>query len=107
MQQLVGGDAPLSAIYANGYGPNASSSGWRKPSPKMFLGAANALSLDLSRSMMIGYRLSDHQACNAAGMAIFFICSVAIAIMLAILVLNGFVSLMIFQQKLISQRGGR
>ncbi len=69
MQQLLGSDAPLAAIYANGHGPGAPASSWRKPSPQMLLQAARALNLDLQRSLLIGDRLSDLQAGAAAGVA--------------------------------------
>ncbi|QNJ30596.1 D-glycero-D-manno-heptose 1/7-bisphosphate phosphatase [Synechococcus sp. PROS-9-1] len=69
MQELLGPDAPLSAIYANGYGPSGPVNSWRKPSPKMLLEAAMALNLDLNGSIMIGDRLSDLQAGAAAGVA--------------------------------------
>ena len=46
MQHLLGCSAPLSAIYANGYGPDAPYDSWRKPSPKMLVQAASDLNLD-------------------------------------------------------------
>jgi D-glycero-D-manno-heptose 1,7-bisphosphate phosphatase len=72
MQQLLGSDAPLAAIYANGHGPGAPASSWRKPSPQMLLHAASALNLDLQCSLLIGDRLSDLQAGAAAGLAMVF-----------------------------------
>lgn len=72
MQQLLGSDAPLAAIYANGHGPDAPASSWRKPSPHMLLQAASALNLDLKSSLLIGDRLSDLQAGAAAGVATVF-----------------------------------
>lgn len=69
MQELLGVDAPLAAIYANGYGPEAPASSWRKPSPKMLLEAAAALNLDLQSSLLVGDRLSDLEAGAAAGVA--------------------------------------
>ncbi|QNI95448.1 D-glycero-D-manno-heptose 1/7-bisphosphate phosphatase [Synechococcus sp. A15-127] len=72
MQELLGLDAPLAAIYANGHGPDAPAGSWRKPSPQMLLEAATALNLDLGRSMLIGDRLSDLQAGAAADLAILF-----------------------------------
>ena len=59
---LLGPNAPIAAIYANGHGPDAPSSSWRKPSPAMLLAASQELNLDLSRSLLIGDRLSDLQA---------------------------------------------
>lgn len=67
MQELLGPEAPLAAIYANGYGPGAPRSSWRKPSPEMLLDAKIALNLDLPHSLLIGDRLTDLQAGSAAG----------------------------------------
>ena len=66
--QLLGPEAPISAIYANGYGPNAPSNSWRKPSPGMLLAAAKDLNIDLSRSILVGDRLTDLQAGASAGL---------------------------------------
>lgn len=68
MIELLGPDAPLAAIYANGHGPDAPPHSWRKPSPAMLLDAADALNLDLAASMLIGDRLSDLKAGAAAGL---------------------------------------
>ena len=67
--ELLGPDAPLAAIYANGHGPDAPATSWRKPSPAMLLAAGEELNLDLSASLLIGDRLSDLQAGAAAGLA--------------------------------------
>ena len=67
--ELLGPDAPLAAIYANGHGPDAPATSWRKPSPAMLLAAGQELNLDLSVSLLIGDRLSDLQAGAAAGLA--------------------------------------
>lgn len=67
--ELLGPDAPLAAIYANGHGPDAPATSWRKPSPAMLLAAGQELNLDLSGSLLIGDRLSDLQAGAAAGLA--------------------------------------
>jgi len=64
---LLGSTAPLAAIYANGHGPDAPTTSWRKPSPAMLFAAAEDLQLDLSRSMLIGDRLSDLEAGAQAG----------------------------------------
>ena len=69
LMELLGPDAPLAAIYANGHGPDAPATSWRKPSPAMLLAAGQELNLDLSGSLMIGDRLSDLQAGAAAGLA--------------------------------------
>jgi D-glycero-D-manno-heptose 1,7-bisphosphate phosphatase len=65
---LLGPNAPLAAIYANGHGPDAPSTSWRKPSPAMLLAGSQELNLDLSRSLLIGDRLSDLKAGARAGL---------------------------------------
>ena len=65
---LLGPNAPIAAIYANGHGPDAPSNSWRKPSPAMLLAASKELNLDLSRSLLIGDRLSDLEAGARAGL---------------------------------------
>jgi len=67
MLELLGPEAPITAIYANGHGPDAPSQSWRKPSPAMLRAAAADLSLDLQRSLLIGDRLTDLRAGAAAG----------------------------------------
>lgn len=67
MLALLGQQAPIAAIYANGHGPDADRSSWRKPNPWMLVEAAADLNLDLSASLLIGDRLSDLQAGAAAG----------------------------------------
>jgi D-glycero-D-manno-heptose 1,7-bisphosphate phosphatase len=67
--ELLGPDAPIAAIYANGHGPDAPATSWRKPSPAMLLAAGQELNLDLGGSLLIGDRLSDLQAGAAAGLA--------------------------------------
>ena len=69
MLELLGQEAPLSAIYACGDGPDAGERSWRKPSPAMILDARDSLKLDLSHSVLVGDRLSDLQAGMAAGVA--------------------------------------
>ena len=68
LQELLGPSAPLSAIYANGHGPDAPLNSWRKPSPAMLEAAASDLRLDLHRSLLVGDRLSDLQAGARAGL---------------------------------------
>jgi D-glycero-D-manno-heptose 1,7-bisphosphate phosphatase len=68
MLELLGPAAQISAIYASGHGPDAPQNSWRKPSPAMLVAAAEDLNLDLSRSLMIGDRLSDLKAAAAAGL---------------------------------------
>ena len=65
---LLGPNAPIAAIYANGHGPDAPSTSWRKPSPAMLLAASQELNLDLKRSLLIGDRLSDLMAGARAGL---------------------------------------
>jgi len=65
---LLGSTAPLAGIYANGHGPDAPPTSWRKPSPAMLLAAAEDLNLDMSRSLLIGDRLSDLKAGKRAGL---------------------------------------
>jgi D-glycero-D-manno-heptose 1,7-bisphosphate phosphatase len=64
----LGPNAPIAAIYANGHGPDAPSTSWRKPSPAMLLAASEELNLDLNRSLLIGDRLSDLKAGARAGL---------------------------------------
>ena len=68
MLDLLGSAAPLAAIYANGYGPEAALTSWRKPSPAMLKEAAVDLNLDLCRSLLIGDRLTDLKSGAAAGL---------------------------------------
>ena len=60
----------ISAIYANGEGPNEFKSykSWRKPNPNMIIKACKDFSIDLSKSFLIGDRLSDIQAGEKAGL---------------------------------------
>ena len=66
--QILGTEILISAIYANGYGPDAPVNSWRKPSPGMLLAATKDLSIDLSRSILVGDRLTDLQAGASAGL---------------------------------------
>lgn len=66
--QILGSEILISAIYANGHGPNAPLNSWRKPSPGMLLAAAKDLNIDLSRSIIVGDRLTDLQAGASAGL---------------------------------------
>lgn len=65
---LLGANAPIAAIYASGHLPDAPCTSWRKPSPAMLLAASQELNLDLSRSLLIGDRLSDLKAGARAGL---------------------------------------
>lgn len=52
----------IDAIYANGYGPDQATQGWRKPNPGMLMEAAADLNIDLAGSVLVGDRLSDLRA---------------------------------------------
>ncbi len=64
---LLGKPMPISAIYANGYGPNASETTWRKPSPIMLIQASKDLNIDLSKSILVGDRHTDLKSGASAG----------------------------------------
>ena len=72
MLSLIHPQNTLIAIYANGLGVDSPNFSWRKPSPEMILNAANFLKLDLSRSLLIGDRLSDLTSGLNAGLLNFF-----------------------------------
>ncbi len=65
--QLFGEPNPITAIYANGLGPDSSEYSWRKPSPEMILNASFSLKIDLGKSILIGDRLSDIKSGLKAG----------------------------------------
>ena len=67
MLELLGQEAEPTAIYANGHGPEAPITSWRKPSPQMILTSSNELSLALDQSILVGDRLSDLQSGASAG----------------------------------------
>jgi D-glycero-D-manno-heptose 1,7-bisphosphate phosphatase len=61
--------AIFDAVVACGHSPEAGAAcGWRKPAPGMILEAAALLDLDLGRSLLVGDKLSDLQAAEAAGL---------------------------------------
>lgn len=68
--------APIARAYhcpyhpEHGIGDYRREHDWRKPNPGMMLQAAADLDLDLSRSALIGDRLSDIEAAAAAGIAL-------------------------------------
>lgn len=68
MINLINKDNSLIAIYANGLETTSPDFSWRKPSPSMLFNAANYLKLDLSKSFLIGDRLSDLIAGLNAGL---------------------------------------
>jgi len=58
------------AVLACGHSPETEPPcGWRKPAPGMIHEAARLLSLDLPRSLMVGDKLADLQAAEAAGLS--------------------------------------
>ena len=62
-------DMVLACPYVtNGRPPFDRDDVWRKPGPGMLLEAQSALNLDLSRSVLVGDRLSDLQAAENAGL---------------------------------------
>jgi D-glycero-D-manno-heptose 1,7-bisphosphate phosphatase len=63
-------DAVLAcAFHEQGQGPLAQiDHPWRKPNPGMILAAAEALGLDLQRSIVIGDKISDIEAAHRAGL---------------------------------------
>ena len=63
-------DAVLAcAFHEQGRGPLAQTDHpWRKPNPGMILAAAEALGLDLGRSIMVGDKISDVEAAHRAGL---------------------------------------
>jgi len=59
MVKQINIDNSLIAIFANGLGPDAPLHSWRKPSPLMIQNASFNLKIDLSKSIIIGDRLTD------------------------------------------------
>ena len=59
----------INAIYANGENSSNSlkNTSWRKPNPNMILRAAKDFNLELSKSFLIGDRLSDISSGERAG----------------------------------------
>lgn len=72
-EQLAQAGAPLDAVLHCPHLPDAEVAAYRracdcrKPAPGLVLQAAQALSLDLSRCVLVGDKLSDIQAGRAAG----------------------------------------
>ena len=73
--RLAASGAHLDAVFACGYHESgrgnlaAADHPWRKPAPGMFLEAAERMSLDLSRSLIVGDRAQDLAAGRAAGLS--------------------------------------
>ena len=70
MCKIIDHPNPIHAIYANGEGPNElhPNESWRKPNPNMILKASEDFKIDLSKSILIGDRLSDIQCGENAGL---------------------------------------
>jgi D-glycero-D-manno-heptose 1,7-bisphosphate phosphatase len=72
-QHFLAAGAPIERVYFSPYHPTAGLGKYlkddvsRKPHPGMILQAQIDLSIDLSRSMLIGDNLSDIQAGTSAG----------------------------------------
>ena len=69
MIELLGLPSLISGIYANGYKDFSNSQNWRKPFPGMILASAKELKINLSKSILIGDRLSDLKAGADAGIS--------------------------------------
>ena len=69
MLEIINLPNTINAIYANGEGPNelTSNKSWRKPNPSMIIKASEDFNIDLSKSILIGDRLSDMQSGEKAG----------------------------------------
>lgn len=72
-QQFLIAGAPIDRVYfspchpTDGVGAYAKDDYFRKPHPGMILQAQNDFSIDLTRSVLVGDRVTDIQAGNAAG----------------------------------------
>ena len=65
--RLIGPTKSLAGIYANSFLDGEEDNSWRKPGAGMLIDSAKDLHIDLSRSLMIGDRLSDLIAGSLAG----------------------------------------
>ena len=70
MLEIINLPNTINAIYANGEGPKEliSCKSWRKPNPNMIIKASEDFNIDLSKSILIGDRLSDIQSGEKAGL---------------------------------------
>ncbi len=59
MLTLINKKNSLIAIYSNGLNPIQNKNTWRKPNPDMLHNASSTLNIDLSKSALIGDRLTD------------------------------------------------
>lgn len=67
MMELLGSRHLISGIYANGHKEINNTESWRKPYPGMINTSSKELNIDLSRSILVGDRLSDLKAGANAG----------------------------------------
>lgn len=67
MLSLINKQNSLIAIYSNGLNSTKNENTWRKPNPDMLFNASHTLNIDLSRSALIGDRLTDLIAGIKAG----------------------------------------
>jgi D-glycero-D-manno-heptose 1,7-bisphosphate phosphatase len=67
---LAEAGAHIDAIFASGNGPGDEErpGSWRKPSPGMFFAARQLLGIDLSKSVVVGDKVSDIVAGERAGL---------------------------------------
>ena len=56
--ELIGEPNPIHSIYANSH-KSLNFNNWRKPNPHMINHAADRFNINLSKSILIGYRISD------------------------------------------------
>ena len=67
MMNYIGPNNSIIGIYANGLGPDALDISWRKPSPGMIINASHLFKIDLSKSILLGDRLTDMLSGARAG----------------------------------------
>ena len=70
MLEMLGTSCLIDGIYANSLEPleKLPRNSWRKPNPNMIIKASQDFNIDLSKSFLIGDRLSDIQAGYKAGL---------------------------------------
>ena len=73
MLEIIALPGAITAIYANGESPNDENClrSWRKHNPNMLVKASKDFNIDLSKSILIGDRLSDIQSGENAGLKSF------------------------------------
>ena len=67
MNDLLGDENFIEAIYANSCSPDSSDHNWRKPNPMMIYEAKKDLNINIDKSIIIGDRLTDLKAGYKAG----------------------------------------